>query len=76
MKPGAEVQLLAWDSEWLGFPVARLVVGADGSATAVSTTVAQCRASGIKLLYLLVNPVDPMLQRQRRPLGDGSLIFG
>ena len=59
MKPGAEVQLLAWDSEWLGFPVARLVVGADGSATAVSTTMAQCRASGIKLLYLLANPADP-----------------
>lgn len=59
MKPATEVQLLTWDSEWLGFPVARLVVGTDGWATAVFTTMAHCRASGIKLLYLLVNPADP-----------------
>ena len=59
MKRGTEVQLLTWDSEWLGFPVARLVVGADDSVPVVSTTIAQCRASGIKLLYLLVNPTHP-----------------
>lgn len=53
--PGENVQALAWDSNWLGFPVARFVVeGADEVAIAV----AQCRAEGVRLLYLVLDPTD------------------
>ena len=69
MKPGAELQLLSWDSDWLGFPVARLTVGAEGAANAVATAVAQCRAGGIRLLYLLVNPGDTLASTAAQATG-------
>lgn len=52
-----EAQLLPWDSDWLGFPVARLAARL-GQAVDMPATVAQCQASGIRLLYLVLDPAD------------------
>ena len=52
---GGDVQALAWDSNWLGFPVARCIVGVSSD---INIAIAQCRAAGMQLLYLVVNPAD------------------
>lgn len=50
------IQHLTWDSEWLGFPVARITeVGFDDSDQAAHT-LAQCQNAGIRLLYLVFKP--------------------
>ena len=64
-----EVELLPWDSDWLGFPVARLVAGPPGSATDVSAAVAQGRAAGIRLLYLVLDPTDVVASEAARAAG-------
>lgn len=56
MMTGAGVQPLAWDSEWLGFPVARFEAGPAGTAAEVAAAVAWCRGAGIRLLYLVLSP--------------------
>jgi dTDP-4-amino-4,6-dideoxy-D-galactose acyltransferase len=50
------VQLLAWDSNWLGFPVARVGGGALDSPAEVMSAIDSCRATGIRLIYLVLNP--------------------
>ncbi|MDQ2793870.1 MAG: GNAT family N-acetyltransferase [Bacteroidota bacterium] len=52
-----EVQLLPWDSAWLGFPVARLVAGPAIGAPEVTAALAGCRVQGVRLLYVVL-PVD------------------
>ena len=52
---GEDVQALAWDSNWLGFSVARCIVGASND---INTAIAQCRGAGMQLLYLVVDPAD------------------
>lgn len=69
MKLGEGVQLLPWDSEWLGFPVARLVTGTAGATLDIATTVVQCRAAGIRLLYLLVDPADSATSAAAQAVG-------
>ena len=56
MSPKTEVPLLAWDSEWLDFPVARFAAGPRCAAAEVRAAVAQARAAGIRLLYLVLEP--------------------
>jgi dTDP-4-amino-4,6-dideoxy-D-galactose acyltransferase len=51
------IQLLPWDSDFLGFPVGRLL--ADGwSADQVVATVAEARAMGLRLLYVVAAPTN------------------
>lgn len=69
MKPGAGIQLLPWDSEWLGFPVARLMTGAVGTTLDIATTVGQCRADGIRLLYLLTDSADAAASAAAQAVG-------
>ena len=45
------MEVLPWDSDWLGFPVARAVVC---TTAEIVTAVAEGRALGIRLLYLIV----------------------
>lgn len=52
-----KLEPLAWDSEFLGFAVSRAVVPPPGAA-AVAAVVAQARAQGARLLYLLLDPAD------------------
>ena len=54
----AEPQPLAWDSAWLGFPVARLAPGPACPAADVAAAIARSRAAGTRLLYLLCGPGD------------------
>lgn len=56
MNPQTEVQQLAWDSDWLGFPVARFAAGPRCAAAEVRAAVVQARAAGIRLLYLVLEP--------------------
>ncbi len=74
-----ELQLLAWDSEFLGFPVARGTVSPPGAA-AVATLVAQARARGVRLLYLVANPADEAAAAAARAAGawlaDRKVTFG
>ena len=53
----SHVQPLPWDSSWLGFPVARFDAGPADDAEGVQAAIAQCRATGIRLLYLVLNPL-------------------
>lgn len=53
-----DLQPLAWDSDFLGFPVARLTA-AGQSAEALRATMAAARQAGqLKLLYLVLDPAD------------------
>ena len=52
---GEDVQPLVWDSNWMGFPVARFIVDSSDNMT---IAVAQCRAAGMRLLYLVLDPAD------------------
>jgi len=64
-----EVQPLKWDSDWLGFRVARLVVGITDSAAGVVAGVRQSRAAGIRLLYLVLDPTDAAAAAAARATG-------
>ena len=63
-----ELQLLAWDSAFLGFAVARAVVPSQGAA-ATAALVAQARGQGVRLLYLLVDPADEPAATAARAAG-------
>ena len=51
------LQPLAWDSDFLGFPVARFAVSGLTASTIVQT-VAVARQAGYRLLYAVVVPTD------------------
>ena len=53
-----KLQQMEWDSNWLGFPVARFVTGTADSAGEVAEAIRQSRAAGIRLLYLVLCPTD------------------
>ena len=53
----AAPELLPWDTEFLGFPVARLRAAALSDA-ALAAVLGYCRAAGIRLLYLHADPAD------------------
>ena len=55
---GSGLELLAWDTGWLGFPVARLADAPLCAPVDVAGAVAQCRAAGVRLLYLVLNPAN------------------
>ncbi|MET4076702.1 GNAT family N-acetyltransferase [Hymenobacter sp. UYCo722] len=63
-----ELQLLAWDSEFLGFVVARAVVPPQGAA-ALSALVAQARGQGVRLLYLIIDPAADEAAANARATG-------
>jgi len=50
-------ELLPWDTDFLGFPVARLRAAALDEAT-LDAVLRRCRAAGIRLLYLYADPAD------------------
>ena len=52
-----QVQPLEWDSNFLAFPVGRLAVQ-QVSAACLATIVAQSRQTGMRLIYLVVDPAD------------------
>ena len=52
------VELLAWDTEWLGLSVARLKVAPYYSAAATTAAIEHCRATGVRLLYLSLSPTN------------------
>lgn len=52
-------QPLPWDSDFLGFPVARLAAFGQPAA-AVSAAIAEARQAGFRLLYLVAGPADAM----------------
>lgn len=47
------IEYLKWDSEWLGVPVGRVAVVPACSEAKMRALVGECRASGIRLLYLV-----------------------
>lgn len=51
------VQLLEWDSEFLGFRVGRLAVQ-QLSVAHLATLMDQSRAAGFRLIYLIADPAD------------------
>lgn len=59
---------LAWDSDFLGFPVARLQPAATDVAT-VQAALSQARAQGCRLLYWAVSPTDEQAAATARQLG-------
>lgn len=67
------IQPLAWDSNWLGFPVARLVAGPHDAAADVAAAVAGARAAGIRLLYCFLGPADAAANAAARAAG-GQLV--
>ena len=64
-----ELQLLGWDSEFLGFAVARAVVPPLGGAAVVAALVAQARARHLRLVYLVVDPADAAAAATARAAG-------
>jgi dTDP-4-amino-4,6-dideoxy-D-galactose acyltransferase len=64
----AAVQLLAWDSQFFGFGVARLT-GAAPTAPEVAAALAECRAAGVRLLYWHTRPDDPTANEAARQHG-------
>ena len=63
-----ELQPLTWDSAFLGFVVARAVMPPSGAAE-VAAVVAQARAQGVRLLYLLLDPADEAAAAAARAAG-------
>lgn len=51
------VQLLEWDSNFLGFPVGQLVAQ-ELHTTGLAALVDESRTNGIRLIYMRVNPTD------------------
>jgi dTDP-4-amino-4,6-dideoxy-D-galactose acyltransferase len=74
-----ELQPLAWDSEFFGFPVARAVV-LPGGAAAVAALVAQARTRLVRLVYLVTDPADEAAAAAARAAGarlaDQKVTFG
>ena len=62
-------QPLPWDSKWLGYPVARLVVPAQHALASLAPTVAHCRATGVRLLYLVIAPEDNLTEAAAQAAG-------
>ncbi len=62
------VESLAWDSGFLGFPVARLVAR-HLSASALAAVVADSRGAGIRLIYLVAEPADAETAAAARQAG-------
>lgn len=64
-----DVQPLAWDSSWLGFAVAR--VGGKGltNLAQVQAAIAQCQATGVRLLYLVFDPSHQAAARAAEAAG-------
>lgn len=52
------MQLLAWDSRFFGFGVARLTSEAP-TAAEVAAALAECRAAGVRMVYWHTRPHDP-----------------
>ena len=71
-------ELLPWDTDFLGFPVARLRAAALDEAT-LDAVLRRCRAAGIRLLYLYADPADAVtaatLRRARLELADDRRTF-
>ena len=66
----APLQYLAWDSDFLGFPVARFT--ASGLAfSAISEAVAVARQAGCRLLYVIIAPDDAAEADALRQVGAG-----
>lgn len=62
------IQSLPWDSEFLGFPVARLV--ADNLSIAnLSAAITAARATGIQLLYAVADPTNELAAQVLRQAG-------
>jgi dTDP-4-amino-4,6-dideoxy-D-galactose acyltransferase len=57
MDAGNDIELLAWDSEFLGFGVARLL-SHNITATALKQQIANAQQAGAQLLYLVLSPDD------------------
>jgi dTDP-4-amino-4,6-dideoxy-D-galactose acyltransferase len=55
MTSSSVIQPLSWDSEFLGFPVASLVV-AGLSAASITAAIADARKAGYRLLYAVSTP--------------------
>jgi dTDP-4-amino-4,6-dideoxy-D-galactose acyltransferase len=74
----AAVQLLTWDSEFLGYPVARLTTAAL-TFKEVSSAIRTAQQAGIKLLYIIVDPaateLNVVLQQQGAWLADRKTTF-
>ena len=56
MRARPVLQPLPWDSDWLGLAVARFVAGPDETGAAVAAAIARGRATGVRLLYLVLAP--------------------
>ena len=71
-------ELLTWDTDFLGFPVARLRAAAL-DAGALAAVLAGCRAAGTRLLYLSADPADAVTAAAAQSLGlllaDHRLTF-
>ncbi|GAB3579700.1 GNAT family protein [Hymenobacter daeguensis] len=63
-----DIELLAWDSQFLGFGVARLLLHRL-AATALRQRVADARQAGLRLLYLVCSPDDALSNAAAREAG-------
>lgn len=61
-------QALPWDSKLMGFATARLTLE-DASATEISQRLAECRAAGLRLVYVFVPPVQAEANEAMRAAG-------
>lgn len=66
--PANALQPLAWDSEYLGFGVARLAADAL-LPDELTRLVADARAAGLRLLYLVAAPADALSNASARAAG-------
>jgi len=66
---GSNIQHLAWDSHWLGFPVARVVGEVLNAPACLPDIVAQCQATGVRLLYLIFDPAQQPTAEAAQALG-------
>lgn len=64
--PGVSIESLAWDSEFFGFPVVRLVPGGE---RAIDEAVAQLRADGTRLAYLDLDLTEDTTKERALNLG-------
>jgi len=72
------LQPLSWDSDFLGFPVARLLTNGL-SAPQIDLALADARRAGFRLLYVVANPADAVAAATLRQAGaqlvDRKLTF-
>ena len=64
----ATVQLLAWDSQFFGFGVARLT-GEGLTSAQAAAALAECRAAGARLVYWHARPADAATNQAARQHG-------